>query len=297
MSIPPIQKKGLRKMATLAIVVNCLQIAFALAMFFYALFSRNFSVPESAEIALIAVVCCIVIWGAVVDIRDALITRQVEAQREMLEDAYRQLEELNRKLRAQRHDFKNHLQVVYSLSEMGAYTDMQEYVHRVYEDVQALGDNIRTSVPALNALLSAKSNDFEGSGIGLKVDIYSAWNDIPVPGWEICRIAGNLLDNAADALRSRMPAEPQVHVEICEDLYSWSLNVENNGPAIPHSIRESIFLPGFSTKGEGRGSGMGIVRELLEKYGGSIDFESDDVRTRFVCRVPKRPAESCVPRN
>ena len=290
MTMPSIQKKGLRKMAALAIVVNCLQIAFALAMFLYALFSRNFSIPESAEIALIGVVCCIVIWGAVVDIRDALITRQVEAQREMLEDAYRQLEELNRKLRAQRHDFKNHLQVVYSLSEMGAYPDMQEYVQRIYEDVQALGDNIRTGVPALNALLSAKSNDLEGNGIELKVDIYSAWTDIPVPGWEICRIAGNLLDNAADALRSQMPEAPYVHVEICEDLYSWSLNVENNGPAIPLSIRESIFLPGFSTKGENRGNGMGIVRSLLEKYGGSIDFESDTQRTRFTCRVPKPSA-------
>lgn len=288
MANQPIQKKKLRKIATLAIVINCLQIAFALAMLIYAVFSRNFSIPESAEIALIAVVCAVVIWGAAVDIRDALVTRQVEEQREMLEDAYRQLEELNRKMRVQRHDFKNHLQVVYSLSEMAAYSDMQDYIHRVFEDVQALGDNIRTSVPALNALLSAKSNDFDANNIEFKVDIHSAWNDVPIPGWEICRIAGNLLDNAADALRSRMPQEPVVHVIIGEDVYSWSLVVENNGPAIPHSIRESIFQPGFSTKGEGRGSGMGIVRDLLEKYDGSIHFESSEEITRFICQIPKK---------
>ena len=41
-----------------------------------------------------------------------------------LEEAYGQLEDLNREMRAQRHDFKNHLQVVYSLTEMAAYDDV-----------------------------------------------------------------------------------------------------------------------------------------------------------------------------
>ena len=35
-----------------------------------------------------------------------------------LEEAYGRLEDLNREMRAQRHDFMNHLQVVYSLIEM-----------------------------------------------------------------------------------------------------------------------------------------------------------------------------------
>ena len=115
---------NLQKITSFAIAVNALQIACAIAILLYAIYNRNFSIPESAEIALVALTVALVIWGAIVDIRDATVTRRVEEQRRMLEEAYRQLEDLNRTLRAQRHDFKNHLQVVYSLTEMAAYEDV-----------------------------------------------------------------------------------------------------------------------------------------------------------------------------
>ena len=156
---PNPHKPNLNKITSFAIFVNALQIACALAILLYAIYNRDFTIPESAEIALVAFTAALVIWGAVVDIRDAFITRKVEDQRRMLEEAYRQLEDLNRTLRAQRHDFKNHLQVVYSLTEMAAYDDVQEYVQRIYEDVQSVGSFIRTSIPAVNALLSAKAAD------------------------------------------------------------------------------------------------------------------------------------------
>ena len=162
-------KINLQKITGFAIAVNAVQIACALAILLYAIFNENFTIPESAEIALVAFAAALVIWGAVVDIRDAIVTRKVEDQRRMLEEAYCQLEKLNRTLRAQRHAFKNPLQVVYSLTEMAAYDDVQEYVQRIYEDVQSVGSHIRTSVPAVNALISAKAADCAERGIGFHI--------------------------------------------------------------------------------------------------------------------------------
>ena len=45
-------------------------------------------------------------------------TQKTTVRMDMLEDALEQLEQLNIKLRGQRHDFMNHLQVVYSLMEL-----------------------------------------------------------------------------------------------------------------------------------------------------------------------------------
>lgn len=284
----------MKKITSLAIVLNLVQICAAIGLLLYALFSSSFSIPEHAEIALVALMACVVIWGAVMDIRDAYITRRIDEQRIMLEEAYGQLEKLNQALREQRHDFKNHLQVVYSLTEMGAHDDVMDYVQKIYEDVQALGSRIRTASPAVNALLSAKESDCTENGIHCEITIQSAWEDIPVPGWELCRILGNLIDNAMDALGEGKTVEPAVHICICEDIRSWQLTVENNGPEIPKAQRRDIFLPGFTTKSEGHGNGLGIVTELVEKYGGAIRVESNPQRTCFACTIPKPVPESLV---
>ena len=284
---PSFGKFNLKKITALAVAVNLIQICAALALLLFVVFNRSINIPEQAEIALLAVMAGVIIWGAVVDIRDARITRKVDEQRIMLEEAYRQLEDLNQLLREQRHDFKNHLQVVYSLTEMGAYSDAQEYVQRIYEDVQALGSRIRTASPAVNALLSAKQADCEERGVALEIGIQSAWEEIPVPGWELCRILGNLIDNAADALEEGKTANPHICVCIAEDIRCWALTVANNGPEIPRSHVGQIFLPGFTTKSEGHGNGLGIVTGLVEKYGGKICVESSPERTVFTCTIPK----------
>lgn len=281
------RKTSMRKVSRLAILANGVQIFCACSILIYIIFSQSFNLPEEAEIALVAVTAFIVVWGAVVDIRDAIIMRRVEEQNHMLEEAYGQLENLNGQLRRQRHDFKNHLQVIYTLTEMNAYTDVQDYVQRIYEDVQLVGSFIRTSVPAVNALLSAKSADCSEHGIRFEVDIQSSWEDMPVAGWEMCRIIGNFVDNAMDALLENGTADPCIRVTLGESLLSWTLRVENNGPEIPAEHKHSIFQPGFTTKAAGHGNGLSIVHELVKKYGGSLDFASDAQCTRFSCSFPR----------
>lgn len=282
------KKLNLKKITALAIAVNAIQIIAALGLLIYVIFSRSFNIPEQLEITLIALMAGVIAWGAAVDIHDAYITRKLNLQRDMLEEAYGQLEKLNRTLRGQRHDFKNHLQVVYSLCEMGAYEDMQEYVRRIYEDVQSVGNRIRTAVPAVNALISAKAADCEEHGIALETTILSSWAEMPVPGWEMCRIIGNLADNAMDVLLESSVSSPAIRITISEDIRSWQLTVENNGPEIPRAHRRDIFLPGFTTKSAGRGNGLSIISDLMEKYGGELQLHSDSSTTRFSCIFPKQ---------
>ena len=279
------------KLTRMAVLINAVQIGCALGILLYVIFSDSLRLPAHAGEALVAIAAAVVIWGAIVDIRDALITRRVDEQRRMLEEAYGQLEDLNQTLRRQRHDFKNHLQVVYSLTEMGAHDDVKDYVQRIYEDVRSVGSLLRTAVPAVNALLAAKAADAQERGVSFELELSSAWEDMPVPGWELCRIIGNLIDNAMDALAGVPDA--RIQVAIGETIPDFTLCVENNGPEIPAKLREDIFLPGFSTKGTGRGSGLAIVRELVEKYGGELRLESTAEHTRFALNFSRgKPSET-----
>lgn len=100
----------------------------------------------------------------------------------------------------------------------------------------------------------------------------------------MCRILGNLIDNALDAPAGEAPKA--LCVALWEDVKGFHFAVENNGAPVPEEIQDSLFQRGFSTKGPGRGMGLSIVQEILEQYGGQIDLDSTPRRTRFHGVVP-----------
>ena len=291
------ERVNMTKVSSYAIIANALQILFAVGIFAYALLAPNFMLAGIAEKLLVGVMTLVVVWGAALDIREAFTARKVALESRMIEDALRQLEGLNGTLRAQRHDFMNHLQVVYSLMEMQEYTPAQEYIERVYGDIQRVGRTLKTAIPAVNALLAAKEADCAEKHISLELEFNSAWQGIPMPGWELCRVLGNLIDNAVDALlgAETKPAEGmRIRVTIGEDMHAFTFSVSNNGPEIPHEIQKNVFQMGFTTKSSGRGMGLHIVSELMRTYDGSIQLTSEGDKTCFAGTLPK-PALSEIP--
>ena len=274
-----------KKVTRFAVGINTLQILAMASVFGHVLFHDIAFLSRNAELALLGFCLLIVIWGAVMDIRDAMTTRKIAEQTQMIEEAYRQLEELNGTLRRQRHDFMNHIQVIYSLTELDERDSALEYMDRVYDDIQKVGRALKTSIPAINALLAAKMADCEEGGIAFVADIKSPWKDMPVPGWEMCRVLGNLIDNAMDAMKDA--PEPRLLIRLSESVQSYTFVIANNGPMIQPSIAERIFQRGFSTKGEGRGMGLSIVRGIMESGGGRLTLASDERETRFEGTLPK----------
>ena len=271
------------KATAYAIVVNAIQIA-ALALFVvYVLVDREHD--ERIMTAVIVVAALMAIWGASIDIYGALQTRRRERTIEGLKQSNDQMDALNLKLRAQRHDFLNHIQVVYSLLEMGESQEAADYLERIWTEFKTVSRVIRTKVTAFNALLQVKSAACEERGIALEMDIRSTLEDLSVPAWEICCIIGNLMDNAMDALADQPGGK--IRLEVREDVRGYSFVIANNGKPIPENLREAIFEPGFSTKGEGRGMGLSIVRNTLEEFGGAIVLAEGD-ETAFVVTVPRR---------
>ena len=275
----------IRKTAVYSVAINGVQIVAVMAVALYLFLSGEQMLHQSTVRVGILIAALLVSWGAVVDIRDALGTSRTLGQMMSMERSVTDLEELNNTLRAQRHDFLNHLQVVYSLMEMGEYKEAGDYIERVYGDIRAVSRVLRTANPTVNALLKVKLAACEKQGVKVDMHIESAWKDLSIPGWEMCRVLGNLIDNALDALKGQDGARLTVFVG--ETLREFTFFVENNGPAIDPDMVDAIFEPGVSTRGEGRGMGLSIVREILESYGGHIEVFSDEYATRFTGSIPK----------
>lgn len=102
----------------------------------------------------------------------------------------------------------------------------------------------------------------------------------------VARVIQNLLDNAVDAA-------PSVRLRIRADDRRLVAEVEDDGPGMAPALLERVGEPFFTTKGPGRGLGLGvfIARSLCEQMGGRLTIESSpDAGTTARAEIPCRPA-------
>lgn len=64
------------------------------------------------------------------------------------------------------------------------------------------------------------------------------------------------------------------------------VEIMDNGPGIPAGIESEIFYPLITGRAEGTGLGLSIAQSLMQKHGGSIDYERSGDRTIFRILLP-----------
>ena len=200
-----------------------------------------------------------------------------------LRESIDNLSKLNDKLRMDRHDYLNQLQVVYGLMELEEYDEMNAYLRKVYKELMKTGKAVKTSKPAVNALLAAKSAEAEAKEIEFLIEVKSDLKNLNIE-----EVLSNLTDNAIKALEDSDVQEKKIRINITETQQQYIFSVENNGPKIPEEIRDSIFKKGFTTKKEeGHGMGLAIVSEIVSKAKGKIELKSDEEETVFTVSFGK----------
>lgn len=207
---------------------------------------------------------------------------------EELQQGYLQLQDLNRRLRSQRHDYLNHLQVVVGLLELEEYEELKNYLKPVYNDIMKTGKAIRTCSAAINALLMAKWNVAEEKGIDFYLEVKSDLKALSVEDWQMCKVLSNLIDNAVTALEDKA-GEKKIWLDVTEDKDSCCFVISNNGPRIPEHFKTDMFKPGITSKKEnGHGMGLYIVSNVVKDYNGRIEVTSNEERTTFTVSFPKK---------
>jgi signal transduction histidine kinase len=136
---------------------------------------------------------------------------------------------------------------------------------------------LRKALPLLRALLP-RGIHLECLAAGRPVMILghrSQWNQILV----------NLVSNARDAMPNG--GHIQVRLETSED--RAVLTVADDGIGMPPAVQARVFEPFYSTKGAGKGTGLGLasVKILLDRAGGSVALWSEPGQgSRFTLQVP-----------
>jgi signal transduction histidine kinase/FixJ family two-component response regulator len=103
----------------------------------------------------------------------------------------------------------------------------------------------------------------------------------------------NIIENAIEACQSdRSDQRHEIFFEVTQDADHICFNVSDNGIGMDKSMKDQVFTPFFSSKGEhGTGLGLFISERLLRQHGGGISLESEpEAGTRFTINIPKKAA-------
>jgi signal transduction histidine kinase len=120
------------------------------------------------------------------------------------------------------------------------------------------------------------------------VDVIRMYDpDLPkvcAAGGELNQVWTNLIENAVQA----MGGQGRLRIQTSREGDRAMVEIADNGPGVPATIKDRIFEPFFTTKGVGVGTGLGldIVRRIVEKHGGDIQIESQPGDTRVRVGLP-----------
>ena len=178
-------------------------------------------------------------------------------------------------MRANVHEFKNKIHVVSGLLQIEKYEEAKNYILYLEDDVENQRYNIvGVKDPIIEALILAKISLSRESMIELIVNessnLYEEHGRIDSN--DLVVIIGNLLENAREACE--YSTIRKINVKFFEDSKKIIIEVTDSGKSIDTNEMEKIFNMGYSSKGDGRGSGLALIKNLVEVYSGSLNIKS-----------------------
>ncbi|WP_169819153.1 sensor histidine kinase [Anaerobacillus arseniciselenatis] len=193
---------------------------------------------------------------------------------------YSHIEEQSKIHQRHKHDLLNHLNVLGVLAQEEKLTELKRYLAEYINEINKVPISIDTGLKELDILLYSKINLAQKKDITVTLKCTTDFHCKKKRNIiNLISIIGNLLDNAIDA--SEVSNDKKLCIHISEDPLDYLITIENSSLISP-SLKEA-FNKGISTKGEGRGQGLKIVKNLVEKLEGQVNYSLTD--ERFKCRL------------
>lgn len=199
-------------------------------------------------------------------------------------------------LRAQTHEFMNKMHVIMGLIDMKAYDELKNFTQEIAYNRQSEVSYVVTRLKdiTLSGFILGKISRSRELDIDFSLTEESELHsELDVPSvHDIVLIAGNIIENAFDALKN-FDGERIVNLSILDFDREIVIVVEDSGPGMDESIRKHIFQRGFSSKCEsGHGFGLYLVKHSIDSLNGTISVESAPSEgTIFTVRLPIKKEE------
>ncbi len=173
---------------------------------------------------------------------------------------------------------------------------------RAYDIIQNVrntikkGDSTRRPID-LNELVTKVAHVVRPDAVGHSCEVETLLDENlpPIEGdpVQIQQVLVNLVSNAFDAMRQAPPDQRKVEISTAGNGDGEvRLSVRDHGTGLGAEVQEHLFDQFFTTKEQGLGMGLAIVRSIVEAHGGKIGAENapdGGARFYFTLPVTKKP--------
>lgn len=203
---------------------------------------------------------------------------QAERLISLRENYYQAIQREDRQVRALRHDLRNHLTAVQGLLEQSEVQKAIGYLKEIAGSPALGGRRRLCENETANVVLTAKAEAMERAGLTADFAV-SLPRELPVADLDLCALLGNALDNAIEA--AGQARDKKISLRCRTEKGLFMLRVEN---AVEGELREDLS----TTKADKSAHGFGLagMREIAERYGGSLETRIGHGRFELVACIP-----------
>ena len=175
--------------------------------------------------------------------------------------------------------------------------DVEADGRRAHDIIRNVRNTIKKSHPTLrrinlNELVTKVAHIVRPDAVAYSCEVETSLaKDLPLiegDPVQIQQVLVNLVSNALDAMRQTPPDRRKVEISTAGNGDNEvRLSVRDHGTGIRTEVHERLFDRFFTTKEQGLGMGLAIVRSIVESHGGDIQAENvADGGARFYFTLP-----------
>lgn len=140
---------------------------------------------------------------------------------------------------------------------------------------------------AINKSLTLMGNQFKVNEV--KLDLLVSDEKVFGVETELEQVILNILNNSIDAFRERKIENRQIDIKVLTKQNYTILIMEDNAGGVKEESLEKIFDPYFTTKSNGTGTGLYMVKLVIKNsFQGDLKINNSDDGLRYIIALPKK---------
>jgi signal transduction histidine kinase len=178
-----------------------------------------------------------------------------------------------------------------ALDVMRAETDRLERLAKEFAEFGRLPEGPQSEVDLVE-LLEELGRSAVPDGVRVRLTTHDGRRTVLGHYEPLRRAFSNIYRNASEAMQGR----GTIDVTVTGDAAGLAVTIADHGPGIPAEFRQKVFEPYFTTKDDGTGLGLALVRVTLEAHRGSISVsETPGGGATFAIVLPPAPVPAPRP--
>lgn len=206
---------------------------------------------------------------------------QIQAKNQL--EMYRSISENFDNQKRKTHEYKNQISCIESLLGKKQYSELEEYIKKIYGSLNNVPDAINTNNVIINAILNTKYQEADAKGIVFAFRVNDL-SELKIKDEDVVTILSNLLNNAIEAsetcegkkvIKFKFMKEDDMIIIAVKNTFNYDV-VHENGE-IKSTKTSSV---------EEHGVGIKNVIKVIEKYGGAYVIEDKNKEFYFSIIIP-----------